>query len=143
MTHEQSETRHTLQSLIAWIALACALIITCAPVAFAAPFVACDLAERTTHTALQFCTSINTTTNPPSCNTWGAFGADTPVNVVSPTVKECRNDIAAAVVGANIVRIKAIDTAGWAGREESPPSAPFAFTRPASLTSPAGIRLAP
>lgn len=122
------------------IALLCVAAVT-----DAAPFLACDVDVRTTHTALQFCTSINAATSPATCSAWGAWGADTPTNVVSTTAEECKNDLSSAPTGFNLVRTKAIDiNSAWTGgREESAPSAPFAFTRPAPLQSPTGSRLVP
>jgi hypothetical protein len=112
----------------------------------AAPFLACDTEARATHSSMQFCTSINTATNPPTCNTWGVWGPDTAVIAsATPAIDLCNHDLSAVPVGVNVVRVKAIDTnSAWTGgREESAPSNPFAFTRPASLTSPVAIRLAP
>lgn len=119
------------------------LMVAFAPLAHSAPFVACDVDARTTHTAIQFCTTINTTATPATCTTWGTWSADTPV--VGTTTKECRHDVATVATGLSLVRVKAIDTnSAWTGgREESAPSAPFAFTRPASLTSPGATRLVP
>jgi hypothetical protein len=107
-------------------------------VASAAPFIACDLAVAATHSAIQFCTAINAG----SCTTWGAWGADTSAVVVGAN-KECRHDVSASPVGASIVRVKAIAVDPAWGRQESAPSDPFAYSRPASPTSPAGTRLIP
>jgi hypothetical protein len=108
--------------------------------------IACDADSRATHTSIQFCTSINTSTTPATCNTWGAWGPDTPV-VPGPTasIDLCNHSVATVAVGNHIVRVKAIDIASaWTGgREESAPSAPFAFARPAALATPGGIRLVP
>lgn len=104
----------------------------------AAPFVACDLAPQATHSAIQFCTTINAG----SCTTWGAWGADTPAVVVGAN-KECRHDVSTSSVGANIVRVKAVAIDPSWGRQESAPSDPFAYSRPMSPVSPAGTRLIP
>ena len=114
--------------------------------AWAAPFVTCDTDPRTTHTALQLCTSVNTSTTPASCTTWGVWGPDVPSVVISPTQERCANhDISTVPIGVNIARAKAIDVASvWTGgREESPPSDPFVFTRPAALAAPVILRLVP
>lgn len=110
--------------------------------AVAAPFLACDVEPVVTHTQLQVCTTINTATSPATCTTWGAWSADTPVVTVA-SAKECRHDIATSAVGVNLVRAKAVVVDGTWGRQESVPSAPFVYSRPASPASPAGSRIVP
>lgn len=111
-----------------------ALLALLSPAVVAAPFVACDVAAGTTHTAIQFCSSATGTT----CNTWGAFGPD-----VAVVGTECRHDVAGVPVGQSIARVKAIGSDPVWGRQESAPSAPFVFTRPAAPTVPGGTRLVP
>lgn len=110
--------------------------------ALAAPFIACDLDARATHSAIAFCTTINNATTPPSCSQWGAWSSDAPAAIVG-AAKECRHDIASAAQGQNMVVVKAIAVDPAWGRQESAPSAPFSFTRPASPAAPATIRIAP
>lgn len=103
------------------------LMALMAPLAVAAPFIVGDLADQTTtHCALEL--------------NGGAWGPDVPVAGTAP--KECRFDIGNVAAGPHTVRAKAIKVDAVWGRQESPPSAPFSFTRPASPAPPAGIRLA-
>ena len=93
----------------------------------AAPFVVADLADQTTtHCAI----SVD----------GGAYSADVPVQ---GTPKVCKHDLSAVAAGSHTVTLKAVkDDPVW-GRQESAPSAPFAFTRPVPPGAPSGTRLAP
>lgn len=94
---------------------------------YAAPFLEADLPDQgTTHCRLSL--------------DGGAFGPDVPV-VGTPRV--CRHDLVGTTVGAHSARLVAVNADAVWGRQESAPSAPFAFTRPAGPTPPAGTRLVP
>ena len=104
-----------------------ALLAFAAAPAWAAPFLVADLPDQsTTHCRLSL--------------DGAAFGPDVPV---SGTPKVCRFDMAPTEVGAHSARAVAVNADPVWGRQESAPSAPFAFTRPSGPAVPAGTRLVP
>jgi hypothetical protein len=111
-----------------------------APAALSAPWLACDLDPRATHSAVRFCATF--AADGKTCATWGAWSADAPA-FVNGAAKECRHDLAAVPAGKLQTQVKAIDVAGWGGREESPPSDPFDFTRPPAMGKPVSSRVVP
>jgi hypothetical protein len=62
--------------------------------------------------------------------------------IVPGTPKQCKFSVSAVSVGPHTVTLTAIimDPAGWV-TEESAPSAPFLFTRPATPVAPTTLRL--
>jgi len=93
----------------------------------AAPFLVADLPDQsTTHCALSL--------------DGAAFGPDA---LATGTPKVCRYDLASVSVGAHSARLIAVNADPVWGRQESAPSAPFAFTRPSGPAVPGGTRLVP
>ena len=103
-----------------WLLLILAL---CVAPAFSAPFVVADVVSGVT-----------------DCGVFLDGGAKV---VIPATGTECRFDVANVSNGQHSITMTAIGNQSLWGGEESAPSSPFVFVRPAPPTVPATLRLEP
>jgi hypothetical protein len=106
------------------------LLLAIVSVASAQPFLYADTAG----------TSISTTT----CGIYmDALPKVTTPTVLVGTVVTCKYDLSGIANGSHTVKMTAITNDPAWGALESPPSPPFVFVKPAGITAPVNLRVAP